>query len=490
MQSASQVEADWLIVGVWEDAQPAIPHPPESLVARLAQLKADGDWEGKPNDILALHESLGSAARRVLLVGLGSKDACSLNTLGRAVGSALRAITRRQYARVVCPLLGEGSTLSTEARTSALVTGAIISDGGQDLYRTIKKNRKPLDFFVLADAPDPSAVERGTVVGQAVRWTADLVNEPPAVLYPASFCERVSRAADTLGVEIDILDRTRLTAEKMGGILGVGQGSEHEPRLLVLRYRGGGDQPALALVGKGITFDSGGLSIKTAEGMLTMKCDMAGAASVCAAVLAAARLKIPVNLLALAPLAENMLSHAALRPGDVLTAKNGMTIEVVNTDAEGRLVLADALCHAVDLGASHIVDVATLTGACVVALGTQTAGVMSNHEAWSQQVLSAGQSVGERLWPLPMDDDYDELIKSGIADMKNSGGRYAGAITAAKLLQNFVAKKPWVHIDIAGPAFTEKESPYQDAGGTGFVVRTLIALAEDFSRSSASAGPS
>ncbi len=267
----------------------------------------------------------------------------------------------------------------------------------------------------------------------------------------------------------------------MACILGVGRGSQHEPRLLVMRYAGAPNDPRqLALVGKGITFDSGGLSIKTAEGMLTMKCDMAGAAAVVAATIAVARLALPVNILTLAPLAENMPSSTAIRPGDVLRAKNGKTIEVVNTDAEGRLVLADALSHAVDLGATHIVDLATLTGACLVALGTSVAGLMSNHDEFAGQIDAAAKQVGERLWRLPLDDDYEELIRSGIADMKNSGGRYGGSITAAKLLQHFVAEKPWVHLDIAGPAFAEKETSYQDAGGTGFGVRTLVELAKQF----------
>ena len=211
-----------------------------------------------------------------------------------------------------------------------------------------------------------------------------------------------------------------------------------------------------------------------------MKCDMAGAATVLAATSAIAQLKIPVNLLCVAPLAENMPSGSAIRPGDVLRAKNGKTIEVVNTDAEGRLVLADALCHAIDLGASHVVDLATLTGACMVALGHTVAGLMTNNKAWGSQLLAVAEQTGERIWQLPMFDDYDELIRSDIADMKNSGGRWGGAITAAKLLAHFVGEVPWAHIDIAGPAYAERDAAHQDGGATGYFVRTLVELAEQY----------
>jgi len=286
------------------------------------------------------------------------------------------------------------------------------------------------------------------------------------------------------GIECAIWDEKRLEAERMGSLLGVARGSDRPPRLVVLRYSRGSPGRLLALVGKGVTFDSGGLSLKTNDQMVDMKCDMAGAAAVLGAMQAVAELKLPVNVLGVLALVENMPSGHALKLGDVLRARNGKTIEVLNTDAEGRLILADALAYAVEQKADHLVDLATLTGACVVALGTEVAGVMSNNEAWAERVLSAARQAGERAWPLPMFPLYQEMIKSDIADIKNTGGvRWAGAISAAKFLEEFVGETPWAHLDIAGPAWAEKESPARDAGGTGCFVRTLVELAREYPES-------
>lgn len=485
-EPAEKVQGDWLIVGAWEgETPPTLGGGLEtSLGAVVARLCESGDFEGKANETLALFEPAGIAAKRVLLVGLGKREAAGPMTVSRAAGSAIRAIAKKKHERVVCTLLGEGATnLSFEERAVATLTGAIIGESGQDLYRT-KKNRKAAEVIVLAHPVDETILARATAVGEAVCLAAELVNLPPADIFPETFCQRAKALAEPLRMKTESFDAAALAREKMECILGVGKGSSHEPRLLILRYEGApSDSRKLALVGKGITFDSGGLSIKTAEGMTSMKCDMAGAAAVLAATIAIAKLRLPVNILCIAPLAENMPSGLSIKPGDVLRAKNGKTIEVLNTDAEGRLVLADALSHAVDLGATHIVDLATLTGACMVALGMSVAGVMSNNEVWSREVQDAAKQTGERVWPLPMFEEYDELIKSGVADMKNIGGRWGGAITAAKLLANFVGTTPWVHVDIAGPAFAEKECPYQDGGGTGFFVRSLVALAERYAKS-------
>jgi leucyl aminopeptidase len=269
----------------------------------------------------------------------------------------------------------------------------------------------------------------------------------------------------------------------MGSLLAVARGSDRPPRLVLLNYRGGKNGRTLGLIGKGVTFDSGGLSLKTNEQMVDMKCDMAGAAAVLAAVQAIAEQKIPVNVLGVLALVENLPSGKAMKLGDVLTARNGKTIEVLNTDAEGRLILADALAYAVDQKADHLVDLATLTGACVVALGMEVAGLMSNNEEWSGKVLSAAQRSGERVWPLPMFPLYNEMIKSKVADIRNTGGtRWAGAISAAKFLEEFVGSTPWAHLDIAGPAWAEHENATRDPGGTGCMVRTLVELAREYTR--------
>jgi leucyl aminopeptidase len=260
----------------------------------------------------------------------------------------------------------------------------------------------------------------------------------------------------------------------------VARGSERPPRLVVLRYRGA-QGPTLGLVGKGVTFDSGGLSLKTNDQMVDMKCDMAGAAAVLAAVTAIAELKLPVDVLGVAALVENMPGGRAMKLGDVLRARNGVTIEVLNTDAEGRLILADALAYAVDQKVSHLVDLATLTGACMVALGEEVTGLMTNDESWGERVRSAAKRAGERVWPLPMFPLYDEMIRSEVADIRNSTGkRYAGAITAAKFLERFVGRTPWVHLDIAGPAWAEHGGSTRDSGGTGVMVQTLVELARGY----------
>jgi leucyl aminopeptidase len=267
----------------------------------------------------------------------------------------------------------------------------------------------------------------------------------------------------------------------MGALLAVARGSDQPPRLVVLHVRRGDPGPVLGLVGKGVTFDSGGLSLKTNEQMLDMKADMAGAAAVLGAVLAVAELRLPVNLLGVLALVENLPSGKAMKLGDVLTARNGKTIEVLNTDAEGRLILADALTYAVDHRATHLVDLATLTGSCMVALGVEVAGLMCNLPTWGDQVLAAARQAGERLWPLPMYPLYRELMKSNVADIKNvASTRYGGAITAAKFLEEFVGGVPWAHLDIAGPAWAESESASHDPGGTGYGVRLLVELAHSF----------
>ena len=485
-----RVRADWIVSGAFEDSVAATPPGPlgEWLAEHLPKLRAEGDFEGKANELLPIVAGVkGVEAQRLLLVGLGKSNECSEMTLSRAASTALRRIGAKPRSLVVFDLFGLGAPeLSGAACACALTTGALIGSVGPDLYRTEKK-RHPIDELQLCCAPSvesaiDAAVKRGTVLGEAVNLARELVNRAPETISPQAFCEHAALlAGDSNDLEIEVLGPDELAAQGMRCILGVGAGSQRPPRLLVMRYHAGPPEKkeeTLALVGKGITFDSGGLSLKTAEGMATMKSDMAGAATVLAATHAVARLALPINLIAVMPLAENMPSGSALRPGDVLTAKNGKTIEVLNTDAEGRLVLADALCHAVDLGASRIVDVATLTGACVVALGTDVAGVMSNERAWGEAVLAAADRAGELAWPLPMFAEYDELIDSTVADMKNIGGRWGGAITAAKLLSHFVGDVSWTHVDIAGPSFADKENAFRDAGGTGFLVRTLIELAE------------
>jgi leucyl aminopeptidase len=483
----SEVQADWLIVGAWEsdDLAGAAARLDDKLGGTLARLRQAGDITAKANELTPLLTPQGIAARRLLIVGLGKRPRADRVTLIAAAATAVRSITGKQRERIALALPEDVPSLDWDDVALAVCAGAMQGAYGPGIRKSEPGRFAPHELCLVAPPAAPEdkvrqAARRGEVEGRAV-WTArELVNLPPCDLYPETFAQRARELAALPGLECTVLDEKQLEAERMGALLAVARGSDRPPRLVVLRYWRGRDGRTLGLVGKGVTFDSGGLSLKTNEQMADMKCDMAGAAAVLGAVRALAELQVPVNVLGVLALVENLPSGRSMKLGDVLRTRSGKTIEVLNTDAEGRLILADALAYAVDQKVDHLVDLATLTGACVVALGTEVAGVMTNNEAWMQQVLRAAQRAGERAWPLPMWPHYGELIKSNVADIKNTGGtRYGGAITAAKLLEEFVGAVPWVHLDIAGPAWAEHESPTQDAGGTGCFVRTLVELGRD-----------
>ena len=416
-----------------------------------------------------------------MLVGLGKPGDVDARRLERSLVTAVRAATKSASVRVTIALPSlEGTGLddaqAAQVAATALVTGCV----GQSLYRAEPGRFTVSEAAICTAAADAgTAVSRGSVLGEAINLTRELVNRTAMEVYPETFADRAAAAAGECGLQCDVLDEARLREERMGSLLAVAQGSERPPRVVVLRHEGGDEgAPALAIVGKGVTFDSGGLSLKTSEGMKTMKCDMAVAATMLGAMTAIARLNLPVNVIGLAGLVENMPSGTAFKLGDVLTARNGTTIEVLNTDAEGRLVLADVLAYAVDLGAERLIDLATLTGACVVALGEEVTGVFTNHQDWSDAVLQASAQAGELAWPMPMHGLFDDLLKSDVADIKNIGPRWGGAITAAKFLERFVDKTPWVHLDIAGPSFASSNKSHREGGATGCMVRTLVAAAE------------
>ena len=326
-----------------------------------------------------------------------------------------------------------------------------------------------------------AADDTGRILGEATNLTRELVNRHPNDIYPETFARRMEEEAKRLGLACEVMDEARIESERMGSLLGVSRGSSRPPRVVLIRYQGAGaGKPWLSLVGKGVTFDSGGLSLKPSDSMKTMKCDMAGAATAFGAITAIARLGLKVNVLMAAGLVENMPSGSAFMLGEILTARNGMTIEIMNTDAEGRLVLADVLSYVVDQGVDRIIDLATLTGACVVALGEEVTGVFTNDQPWCDQLLASAKEVGEDAWQMPMFDSFAEQLKCDTADMKNIGTRWGGAITAAKFLEKFVCGKPWVHLDIAGPAFSESAKGHRDGGGTGAMVRTLVQVAKSF----------
>lgn len=478
----TQAPADWLVVPVLADAAPsaALTSLDAALGGALTRLREAGDFSAKFATTLALRGVTGIAASRVLLLGLGNAAELTRGRLDRALTTAARSISDKAAVKVAValPELPLGQATTAESAASSFLIGCV----GQDLFKA-EKSRFPFAAVTLlageAQLADVSAgLARGQILGEAVNLTRDLVNRPPQEITPIGFAARAQAVAAETGLTIEIFDQARLEQERMQSLLAVARGSDQPPRMVILEHRGGpAGSPTLALVGKGVTFDSGGLSLKPTDGMLTMKCDMAGAATVLGAMSAIARLKLPINVTAYMGLVENMTGGSAFKLGDILTARNGVTIEVLNTDAEGRLVLADVLSYAVDRGADRIIDLATLTGACVVALGEDVAGAFTNDQAWCDAVLAAAKGAGEDLWQLPTWDQYDELIKGDVGDIKNTGGRWGGAITAAKFLQRFVGGKPWVHLDIAGPAYASGSKPHREAGGTGCFVRTLVNMA-------------
>lgn len=470
-----KTEADAIVIGLYQDEAPsgaaaAVDQATGGLIARLVERK---ELSAKRGDVQTLFAPAGVSAGIAAVVGLGPRARFDRRAAFEACGAAAKRLASKQRGRVAY-FVGDGWTAE---QVEAGVCGIHVGCEGQDLYRAEKRLFWPSE--ICWAGADRVAAFQGQVIGEATNLTRRLVNEPPQDMYPETFANRAADVAYECGMHGEIWDRERLEAERCGALLAVARGSSRSPRMIILRHDGASrDAPTLALVGKGVTFDSGGLSLKPSDGMLTMKCDMAGAATVIGAMQAIARLGLPVNVIALCGLVENMVNGRSYKLGDVLTARNGKTIEVHNTDAEGRLVLADVLSVAVDRGAASIVDLATLTGACVVALGNDVAGLMTNDEAWGNRVRAAADACGELAWPLPMFEHYNDQIKSEVADIKNVGeGRWGGAITAAKFLEEFVGTTPWTHIDIAGPAFRDKAKPYCDAGGSGQFVRTLVELA-------------
>lgn len=472
--------ASALVIGCHEgalDGHPLLAEVDDALGGSLQRMIATGGFKGECNETASIPAPAALQADVIVLVGLGKAAKWTARQAYQAAGSAAKALAKRAHPRV--------AYYFPPGHAAEAISGAMTGCQGQDLYAG-KRKLHPFGEILWHGAEDAAVLRRGEVLGTAMNLARRLVNEPAAVIYPESFARECTHSGRESGFEVEVWDETRLEEEKCRALLAVARASANPPRLVIMRYRGdsGSDVPPLCLVGKGVTFDSGGLSLKPSDGMQDMKCDMAGAATVLAAMQAIARLQLPVNVTGLVGLVENMVSGSSYKLGDVLAARGGKTIEVLNTDAEGRLVLADVLDVAVrDEKAARVVDLATLTGACMVALGLDIAGAMTNDDAWCGEVLAAAARTGERAWQLPMDEEFNEHIKSEVADIKNIGnGRWGGAITAAKLLEAFVGDTPWVHLDIAGPAFSSKAKTWIDGGGSGVFVRTLVELASGLKR--------
>ena len=485
-QPFREIQTPWLVLPLFED-QGDLPASVQDtpLGNVLGALIAQKELSGSLAELTPVHGPTGFAAGSVLVVGLGSRgkfDAGAAFAAGFALAKRLAGKPRETIA-VALPA---GVDSSVAGWISAIVEGIVAGTRGPGLRKT-EANRHPfgtLNLLVSPEETEDSAhglelqVRRGEIVGQAINLARELANTPPSEKCPARLAEQIRTMASDAGLAVQVWDETRIRQERFGGLLGVAAGSANPPSFVILDHRRGGEAPPLALVGKGVTFDSGGLSLKPSASMEDMKSDMTGAAIVAATMQAAARLDLPINVTGYLALTENMTGGNAMKLGDVLTMRNSKTVEVLNTDAEGRLILADALSFAAENRPARILDLATLTGACMVALGPKVAGLFSNDEDFCASLLSACRQTGERAWRLPLDDDYKEQLKSGVADLKNVGGKWGGAITAAKFLEQFVDGKPWIHLDIAGPSWSDSENTTRDAGGTGCFVRTLVKLLE------------
>jgi leucyl aminopeptidase len=453
-----------------------------ALDGAIAQLISQGEIKGKLNEVTVVHTLGKLSAPRVAVTGLGKQSELTLDKIRSAVAGTCRILRQKGADKIATVAQGAGiAGITPEGSAQAIAEGALLG-----LYTFRRHITKEPEFgeikeltIVDSDNTRLSGLEqgcrKGRILAEAANLARDMVNEPANYMTPTIMAETATNLARSYGLELTILGREQMLELGMGALLGVAQGSQQPPKFIILRYQGrDSNENDVALVGKGITFDSGGISLKSAEAMGDMKSDMAGGAAVMAALSAIAQLKPRINVMALVPATENLPSGTALKPGDVLKSMMGKTIEIISTDAEGRLTLADALGYAKKQGAKQIIDVATLTGAIRVALGDICTGAFTNNQELVDKVMAAGAEAGEKIWQMPMYEEYKEQNKSDVADIKNTGGRSAGSITAAQFLAEFAGDTPWVHLDIAATDMNEKERGYLGKGATGVPVRTLV----------------
>ena len=456
----------------------------ETLGGAISRLISQGEIKGKLNEVTLIHSLDKLPAAKVVITGLGKQAELSQDRIRGAVAETCRLLQQKQVGSIATVAQGAGiAGISPEGAAQAVTEGTLLG-----IYSFRKHITKEADggkikrlLIVSSDKANLPSLEqgyhKGRILAEATNLARDMVNEPGNYMTPSQMAETAMMLAKTPRLKLNVLGREQMLELGMGALLGVTQGSQQPPKFIVLHYRGGNSTKIeIALVGKGITFDSGGISIKPSEGMAEMKGDMAGGAAVMAAISAIAQLKPKINVVAIIPAAENLPSDSALKPGDILTSMSGKTIEIISTDAEGRLILADALSYAKKLGAKAIVDVATLTGSCRAALGDTYSGAFSNNQELTNKVITAGAEVGELIWQMPMHEQYKEQNKSDVADIKNVGSRYGGAITGAQFVAEFVGDTPWVHLDIAGTSQSEKGRGYLVKGATGVPVLTLVNL--------------
>jgi len=488
----AQVQA--LAIAIFKDEKPdeGFLKELDELTGGVVKSVIDAEeLKGKEGETAYFHllGDKGIQASRLLLIGVGERDSYAALQIAQLAGTAVRYLRGKGIKSVAIAPRAEDDAEKVASNT---VEGAIMGLFEPDKYRTVDKEKRQIEelVVVLPGAEEGAAArgtERGRIVGEAVNFTRDLANEPGAYMTPTNMADRARDIANEFGLSVDVLDEARMEQEGMGSLLSVSHGSEEPAKLIVLKYTPADAAPAegqelLSFVGKGVTFDSGGISLKPGESMELMKYDMTGGATVMGAMRAIAQLKPAIPVLGVAPCTENLPSGKATKPGDVVRAMNGKTIEVINTDAEGRLILADAIAYAKKLGATRVIDLATLTGAVSVALGDVNTAILGTDQDLIDEVIEAGKDVGEKFWQLPLDPEYTKQIKSDIADIKNVGGRKAGTITAAAFLKEFADGLSWAHLDIAGTAWADDAKPYRAKGPTGIAVRTLINIVERSAR--------
>ncbi len=487
----SSVETDALVVIALDSGDKETPSATllssDPLVAKSTASLVTSDITGKSFEATWIYAPQGVAAKRLLVIGAGKADKFDPNAARTAAGAAVRLLKGKNLKSLAIAVPENAPKhFTADNWVRALVIGALVADFDPNYYASDRKDQSLQQLTIVArdTAGLEGALDEGRILGESQNFTRDLVNEPGNKMTPTILGARAKKMAQEVGIDCEVHSTEKLKELKMGSFLSVSLGSEEPPALIVMKYEpeGAASDVTVGLVGKGITFDTGGISIKPSENMEKMKYDMAGGAAMIGAMRAIALLKPKVRVIGIVCASENMPDGKAQKPGDVQFAMNGKAIEIINTDAEGRLVLADGLCYARELGATHLIDAATLTGAVSVALGNVNAGIFANEDAIFERFTHAMRHAGERFWRLPLDDEYRDFIKSGIADIINSGGRLAGAVTAAKFLQEFVDDKPWIHLDIAGTAWMDEAKPWIAKGPSGVAVRSLVEFVRGFQK--------
>ena len=480
-EDLAAIEADAVIGFVTDPG--ASEYPADGEWNRLTgglfgEIVARNEFKGTQPSTALIHKPSGMRAGRLLLAGCGDKSKLTLARARDTAGTAWRQL-RTAGVKTLAATVPAG--LDADKGVRAVVEGILLADYESDTHKTGAQDRSALESLTISAAGAArGALDRAVATAEGQNCARELANEPGNLLTPSVLASRVRGLAQAAGLECEVLDQARLESLKMGALLGVARGSKEPPVMIVVRYRpetSSPDAPHLGLVGKAVTFDTGGISLKPPADMHLMKHDMAGGAAMVGSMLAIAALKPSVAVTAVIPSVENMPGGEAQRPGDIVTTRSGTTVEVLNTDAEGRLILADALTYAAELGCTHLVDAATLTGAIVVALGNAYTGLFGNDENWTGQVVQASRRAGEKMWPMPIGEEYSDLLRSPVADVANIGPRWGGAITAAAFLERFAGDTPWVHLDIAGTAWFESKRPHAPVGASGAAVPTLVELA-------------